>query len=105
MAAITAPSPGFAQAVSTINSGLLSDATLDRASEGFGPGNAKDIIGSGPFVISAEEIGTKTSVKAREDYDWAPASLEHQGRAYLDGIDYMVNNEYSVRIEHYDLKA
>ena len=32
----TAPSPGFAQAVSTINSGLLSDATLDRASEGFG---------------------------------------------------------------------
>ena len=94
----TAPSPGFAQAVSTINSGLLSDATLDRTSEQFGPGNATDIIGSGPFVISAEEIGTKTSVKAREDYDWAPASLEHQGRAYLDGIDYVVAAEDSVRV-------
>ena len=94
----TAPSPGFAQAVSTINSGLLSDATLDRTSEQFGPGNATEIIGSGPFVISAEEIGTKTSVKAREDYDWAPASLEHQGRAYLDGIDYVVAAEDSVRV-------
>ncbi len=94
----TAPSPGFAQAVSTINSGLLSDATLDRTSEQFGPGNATEIIASGPFVISAEEIGTKTSVKAREDYDWAPASLEHQGRAYLDGIDYVVAAEDSVRV-------
>ncbi|APZ35342.1 ABC transporter substrate binding protein [Microbacterium aurum] len=94
----TAPSPGFAQAVSTINSGLLSDATLDRTSEQFGPGNATEIIGSGPFVVSAEEIGTKTSVKAREDYDWAPASLEHQGRAYLDGIDYVVAAEDSVRV-------
>lgn len=94
----TAPSPGFAQALSTINSGLLSDATLDRTSEQFGPGNATEIIGSGPFVVSAEEIGTKTSVKAREDYDWAPASLEHQGRAYLDGIDYVVAAEDSVRV-------
>ncbi|WP_448231986.1 TIGR04028 family ABC transporter substrate-binding protein [Microbacterium lacticum] len=94
----TAPSPGFAQAVSTINSGLLSDATLDRASEGFGPGNAKDIVGSGPFVVSAEEIGTKTSVTARKDYDWAPPSLAHQGAAYLDGIDYVVAAEDSVRV-------
>ncbi len=94
----TAPSPGFAQAVSTINSGLLSDATLDRASEGFGPGNATDIIGSGPFVISGEEIGTKTSVTARKDYDWAPASLKHQGAAYLDGVDYVVAAENSVRV-------
>ena len=94
----TAPSPGFAQAVSTINSGLLSDATLDRASEGFGPGNAKAIIGSGPFVVSAEEIGTKTSVTARKDYDWSPPSLAHQGAAYLDGIDYVVAAEDSVRV-------
>ena len=94
----TAPSPGFAQAVSTINSGLLSDATLDRTSEGFGPGNATDIIGSGPFVISGEEIGTKTSVTARKDYDWAPASLKHQGAAYLDGVDYVVAAENSVRV-------
>ncbi|MFT4051381.1 MAG: TIGR04028 family ABC transporter substrate-binding protein [Microbacterium sp.] len=94
----TAPSPGFAQAVSTINSGLLSDATLDRTSEEFGPGSATEIIGSGPFVVSGEEIGTKTTLTAREDYDWAPASLEHQGAAYLDGIDFVVAAEDSVRV-------
>lgn len=94
----TAPSPGFAQAVSTINSGLLSDATLDRSSEKFGPGNAKDIIGSGPFVISDEQIGTQTNVTARKDYTWAPPSLAHQGAAYLDGVDYVVAAEDSVRV-------
>ncbi|WP_285136611.1 TIGR04028 family ABC transporter substrate-binding protein [Microbacterium sp. lyk4-40-TSB-66] len=94
----TAPSPGFAQAVSTINSGLLSDATLDRTSEQFGPGNATEIIGSGPFVVSDEQISTQTSVTARADYDWAPPSLTHQGAAYLAGIDYIVAAENSVRV-------
>lgn len=94
----TAPSPGFAQAVSTINSGLLSDETLDRTTEEFGPGNAAEIIGSGPFVIAKEEIGTSISLTAREDYDWAPPSLKHQGAAYLDGIDIVVAGEDSVRV-------
>ena len=94
----TAPSPGFAQAVSTINSGLLSDDTLDRTSEEFGPGNATEIVGSGPFVIADEEIGTELKLKAREDYDWAPESLGHEGRAYLDGVDYLVVAEDSVRV-------
>lgn len=94
----TAPSPGFAQAVSTINSGLLSDETLDRASEGFGPGNAEDIVGSGPFVISGEDLGTKTTLTSRDDYDWAPGSLEHQGAPRLDGVEFIVAAEDSVRV-------
>ncbi|GAA4775826.1 TIGR04028 family ABC transporter substrate-binding protein [Microbacterium gilvum] len=94
----TAPSPGFAQAVSTINSGLLSNETLDRTSEEFGPGNAAEIVGSGPFTIASEEIGTEISLAVREDYDWAPESFEHDGRAYLDAIDYLVVGEDSVRV-------
>lgn len=94
----TAPSPGFAQAVSTINSGLVSDATLDLDSEGFGPGSATEVIGSGPFVISEEKIGTETGLTVREDYDWAPAAAAHDGRAYLDGITYTVAGENSVRV-------
>jgi peptide/nickel transport system substrate-binding protein len=94
----TAPSPGFAQAVSTINSGLLSNDTLDRDGEAFGPGNAKDIIASGPFTITAEELGTKLTLTAREDYDWAPASLEHTGRALLDSVEFQVAAEDSVRV-------
>ena len=94
----SAPSPGFAQAVSTINSGLVSDATLDLDSEGFGPGSATEVIGSGPFVVSDEKIGTETQLKVREDYDWAPEAAAHDGRAYLDGITYTVAGENSVRV-------
>ena len=94
----SAPSPGFAQATSTMNAGLLADSSLDLDAEGFGPGGATQIHTCGPFHITEETIGTKLSVRAREDYDWAPPHLDHQGRAHLDGIDYLVNNEYSVRI-------
>jgi peptide/nickel transport system substrate-binding protein len=94
----SAPAPGFAQAVSTINSGLLASATLDRTNEEFGPGNAADIIGSGPFVVASEEIGTTLSLTVREDYDWGPDSAQHSGRAHLDGIDYVVAAEDSVRV-------
>ena len=94
----TAPAPGFLQATSTINSGLVSSATLDRSYEEFGAGNAADVIGSGPYVITDESIGTSLTLQARDDYDWAPPSLEHQGRAYLDQINLVVTPEDSVRI-------
>lgn len=94
----SAPAPGFLQATSTINSGLLSPATLDLPLEKFGAGNAAAIIGSGPFVLSDEKLSTELTFTAREDYDWAPPSLEHQGRAYLDEIHLIVTPEDSVRI-------
>ncbi|ABS04221.1 TIGR04028 family ABC transporter substrate-binding protein [Kineococcus radiotolerans] len=94
----TAPAPGFAQAVSTINSGLLSTASLQLDGEGFGPGHATAVIGSGPFVVDDEEIGTRVSLVARQDYDWAPPSRTRQGRPFLDGIDVVVAGEDSVRV-------
>ncbi|MDO4929253.1 MAG: TIGR04028 family ABC transporter substrate-binding protein [Corynebacterium sp.] len=94
----SAPAPGFAQATSSFNAGLLSNSTLDLGNEGFGPGNATNIIGSGPFTISEEELGTSLSLAAREDYDWAPQESAHQGRAYLDGIRFILAAEESVRV-------
>ena len=94
----SAPAPGFLQATSTINSGLLSPDTLDLSLEEFGAGNAAEIIGAGPFVVTEEELGTELTFEARQDYDWAPPSFEHQGRAYLDGIHLIVTPEDSVRI-------
>lgn len=91
-------SPGFPQATSTINSGLVSDATLDRSEDEFGPGNATEIIGSGPFVLTEEELGTEYTLEAREDYDWAPPAHEHQGAPALDAVQVIVTPEDSVRI-------
>ncbi|MEZ3159001.1 TIGR04028 family ABC transporter substrate-binding protein [Microbacterium sp. BWT-B31] len=94
----SASAPGFLQATSTINSGLLSPGTLDLSLEEFGAGNATDIVGSGPFVITDEKLGTELTFAARDDYDWAPANSEHQGRAYVDEIHLIVTPEDSVRI-------
>lgn len=91
------PAPGFAQATSSYNAGLVSDSTLDLDIEGFGPGNATNIIGSGPFVIESEDMNTELFLATREDYDWAPPGHEHQGRAAIDGIRYVLASELSVR--------
>lgn len=94
----SAPAPGFLQATSTITSGLLSPETLDRTLEELGAGNATEIVGSGPFVITDEKLGTELTLEAREGYDWAPPSSAHQGRAYLDEVRILITPEDSVRI-------
>lgn len=90
------PSPGFLQGTSVIGSGLVSLKTLALPFDQLG--DATKIIGSGPFVIDSETLGKELTLKVREDYAWGPAKLEHQGRAYLDGIKYVITGEDSVRI-------
>lgn len=90
------PSPGFLQGTAVIGSGLVSLKTLSLPFEELG--DATKIIGSGPFVVESETLGKQLQLKAREEYTWGPAKLDHQGRAYLDGITYIVTGEDSVRI-------
>ncbi|MEX3505198.1 TIGR04028 family ABC transporter substrate-binding protein [Corynebacterium sp. LK2510] len=93
----TEPAPGFAQAVSVYNAGLLADSSLAMGNEEFGPGNAVNVIGSGPFVISDEQLGAELTLRAREDYNWAPPSHEHQGPARIGGVRYKLAPEESMR--------
>lgn len=93
-----APAPGFLQATSTINSGLLSPKTLDRKLEDFGAGHGAEIVGSGPFTIADEKLNTELTLKARSDYDQAPPSLKHQGKPYVDAVHVLITPEDSVRI-------
>ena len=90
------PSPGFLQGTAVIGSGLVSTATLALPFDELG--DATKIIGSGPFVVASETLGKELKLTAREDYNWGPAKFEHQGRAYLDGITYIITPEDSVRI-------
>lgn len=94
----SAPSPGFLQATSTINSGLVSPKTLDGDFTAYGAGNGTNVIGSGPFVVASEKVGSEVVLKARPDYAWAPKSATNQGRAYLDEIRYVVTPEAGVRV-------
>lgn len=93
-----APAPGFAQAMSSFNAGLLANSSLALDNEGFASGNARKIIGSGPFYVADETQGTRLILRAREDYAWAPPAAEHQGRARLDEVRYVLAGEESVRV-------
>lgn len=90
------PAPGFLQGTSVIGSGLVSPGTLARSLEQLG--DATLIIGSGPFVVTSEVPGRQLTLTARADYAWAPPSLTHQGRPRLDGVQFVVTPEDSVRV-------
>ncbi len=89
-------SPGFLQGTATIGSGLVSLSTLNRQYDELG--DARHIIGSGPFVVSGENLGREVDLSVRQDYSWGPAKLPQQGRANLDAIKVIVIPEDSVRI-------
>ncbi|MBL5903921.1 TIGR04028 family ABC transporter substrate-binding protein [Serratia fonticola] len=89
-------SPGFLQGTATIGSGLVSLSTLNRKYDELG--DARHIIGSGPFVVSGETLGREVDLSVRQDYRWGPAKLAQQGRANLDAIKVIVTPEDSVRI-------
>lgn len=89
-------SPGFLQGTATIGSGLVSLSTLARSFDQLG--DARHIIGSGPFVVSGEKLGREVDLTARKDYRWGPKSSPQQGPANLDGIRVIVTPEDSVRI-------
>lgn len=90
------PSPGFLQGTATIGSGLVSLSTLARNFDALG--DARHIIGSGPFVVSDEKLGREVDLTVRKDYQWGPKNGSQQGRANLDGIKIIVTPEDSVRI-------
>lgn len=90
------PSPGFLQGTATIGSGLVSLSTLGRNFDQLG--DARHIIGSGPFVVSDEKLGREVDLVRRKGYQWGPKNSAQQGPANLDGIKFLVTPEDSVRI-------
>ena len=96
------PEPGFPQATSSINAGLLANSSLEMTDEGFAPGSASKVIGSGPFVITGEKRNRELTLSAREDYDWAPPVFAERGlntgRPELDTVRVIVAKEDSVRV-------
>ncbi|MBB4943445.1 peptide/nickel transport system substrate-binding protein [Streptosporangium album] len=90
------PSPGFLQGTSVIGAGLVAKSTISRPYEE--QCQLKNIVGSGPFTVASQVVDKEIDLAARKDYNWAPASSAHQGRAYLDKIKMIVTPEDSVRV-------
>jgi peptide/nickel transport system substrate-binding protein len=90
------PSPGFLQGTSVIGAGLVSKKTISLPYEQ--QCQLKNIIGSGPFTLKNQVIDKEVDLAVRKDYNWAPPSSKHQGRAYLDEIKIIVTPEDNVRV-------
>ncbi|MEU0563856.1 TIGR04028 family ABC transporter substrate-binding protein [Nonomuraea sp. NPDC005983] len=90
------PSPGFLQGTSVIGAGLVSKKTISLPYEE--QCQLKNVIGSGPFTVEKQVVDEEIDLAARKDYDWAPPSSQHQGRAYLDKIKIIVTPEDNVRV-------
>ncbi len=54
-------------------------------------------IGSGPFTVEKVAEGDSVVLKKRDDYDWGPEAIGHQGAAYLDTITYKQVAEPTLR--------
>ncbi|WP_414447853.1 ABC transporter substrate-binding protein [Burkholderia sp. 22PA0099] len=55
------------------------------------------VAGTGPFVLAAYRKGQEADFVRNPDYRWAPATVGHQGPAYLDRVVYRFLPESSVR--------
>ncbi|WP_327582848.1 TIGR04028 family ABC transporter substrate-binding protein [Nonomuraea sp. NBC_00507] len=89
-------SPGFLQGTSVIGAGLVSKKSISLPYEQ--QCQLKNVIGSGPFTVKSQVVDKEVDLVARKDYNWAPPSSKHQGRAYLDEIKIIVTPEDNVRV-------
>lgn len=89
------PNAQFLQATSTMSLGLLAPATLasDPAERCQGK-----LIGSGPFKLDSFVHNQKVSLSRRDDYNWGSSLAAHTGKAWLDGIEFIIVPESGVRL-------
>ncbi|MEL7974858.1 ABC transporter substrate-binding protein [Isoptericola sp. F-RaC21] len=88
------PSAQFLQATSTMTLGLISTESTALSVEERCAG---EFVGSGPFVLTGWTPAQSATVDRRDDYAWPSANADHEGPAHLDGIDFTVVPEASVR--------
>jgi peptide/nickel transport system substrate-binding protein len=91
----TAPTLGFIPTLGYHGSILISPKTIALPADQ--QADLSNDIGSGPFVVSSWKEGDSVVLKKRDDYDWGPPALKHEGPAYVDSVTYKIVAEPSVR--------
>ncbi|PUB25305.1 peptide/nickel transport system substrate-binding protein [Promicromonospora sp. AC04] len=89
-----APNAQFLQATSTVSLAILSEETAEADPAERLQG---DVVGSGPFVLDSYTQDQGAVLTRRDGYNWAPASSQHEGDAYLERIEFSVVPESGVR--------
>lgn len=93
----TEPELGFLRNVSDPYFSIYAPTTLESSLEDRCAG--KNLVGSGPYIISNVVNQQSITLDKRDDYNWAPKDVsEHEGAAYLDQIVFEVVPESGVRV-------
>ncbi|RNE64176.1 ABC transporter substrate-binding protein [Cryobacterium tepidiphilum] len=87
------PYSAFIQVLSQSFLGIQSPTALKRGAAE----NCSSPVGSGPFIVTGWNKQQDVTLVRNPDYDWAPASAEHDGPAYADGIRWAFIAEPSTR--------
>lgn len=90
----TKPKTDFLSLTATQDLSLVAPETLAKTWEERAVDGA---IGTGPFVATSLDFADGAVFTRRDDYAWAPASLDHGGPAYLDEVSVVVVDEASNR--------
>lgn len=91
---LSAPDSSFLESTSNVKLGIISPKSLQKNDLcGGGP----ELAGSGPFVFEKYIRGQSASFVRNPAYKWAPASVAHNGPAYLDRLVFRFLPEYAVR--------
>lgn len=88
------PNAQFLQATSTMSLGFFASKTVQASAEARCQG---ELIGTGPFVVSAFVHNQKVDLTRRSGYRWPSSLAQHQGESYLEAIEYRVIPESGVR--------
>jgi len=86
---------GFLSSISRADVGIVSAATAAKPLAE----RQKSIDGTGPFTLVSWEANRAVVLKRRDDYNWAPASIAHDGPAYIEELRYEVIPEEQVIYE------
>lgn len=92
-ATLRAPYAPFLDVLSQAWLGMISPRQILEAPKTI----ASQPIGTGPFVLTGWVRDQRASFVRRPGYNWAPPAINHQGEAYLDGIELSYVPEAMIR--------
>ncbi|MFE7558081.1 ABC transporter substrate-binding protein [Kitasatospora sp. NPDC057500] len=94
---LTAPHSSFLSSVGSTFLGFHSPAALRDHGGDLSSGGAF-VVGTGPFTFESVTPGQQAVFKRRADYNWAPPTAAHQGKAKLESIVVLLLKEDASRV-------
>ena len=95
---LSAPYPGFFDAISQTYLGIVSPAGVEQHGEDFG----RNPVGTGYMKFSEWVTNDHIGLVRNEDYNWGPSFWNHTGPAYVDGLTFVPVADNGARLTAFE---